>query len=118
VGDRVLEQAEGKGVDEAAVGLRQQPGAEKPGGQRRPAKPQQGARCDVFVDAGAARAALVRGGRGHGRGLHRIEVVQQADPEHAGDDVQPAVPVLAKVAALKVSAAVDQAAIRSRARIR
>ena len=43
-----------------------------------------------FVDAGAARTALVGGRGGQARGLHRIEVVQQTDPKNAGDDVQPA----------------------------
>ena len=68
----------------------EQPGAGEPGGERRPAEPEQRARRDVFVDAGAARAALVGRGVGQGRGLHGVEVVEQADPEDAGDDVHPA----------------------------
>ena len=69
---------------------REIPGAREPGGQRRPAEPEQGAWGDVLADAGAARAALVGRRNGQTGNLHHVEVVQQADPHDAENDVQPA----------------------------
>src|SRR6185312_5650314 len=55
-----------------------------------PAEPQQRERCDIFAYASASRTAFIRGGTCHGRSLHHIEVVQQADPGDGGNDVDPA----------------------------
>ena len=66
------------------------PGARKPGGHRSPAKPQQGARRDVFGNARAARSALVGAGSGQSGDLRHVEVIQQADPHYARHLVQPA----------------------------
>ena len=41
-------------------------------------------------DAGAARSALVRGSDAKPGDLHDVEVLEQADPHDAGEDVQPA----------------------------
>src|SRR6266478_1936715 len=79
--------AEREGVEEV---LPEQPRTAEPGRQRRPAEPEQRPRGDVFGDAGAAGTALVRRGiRQRGR-LGDVEVVQEADPEHTRDDVEPA----------------------------
>jgi hypothetical protein len=79
--------AEREGADEFRP---QQPRAAQPGGHRAPAEPEQCPRGDVLADARASRAALVGGGIGHGRSLGYVEVIKEPDPEHAGDDVEPA----------------------------
>ena len=52
------------------------------------AEPQQGQGCYVFGDGAGG---VVRLGFRHGHGLHEVEVVQQADPDNAGEDVKPTV---------------------------
>ncbi len=61
----------------------------EPGQHRAPAEPPQCARRDVLGDACAAGSALVAGSVGQRRDLHEIEVIQQADPGDAGQDMNP-----------------------------
>ena len=49
----------------------------QPGGQRRPAEPEQCTRCDVFRDAGPARTAVVCSRIGQRRHLHEVKVVEK-----------------------------------------
>ena len=68
----------------------EQPGAGHPGDERGPAEPEQRARRDVLGDAGATGTAFVGGGVRKARDLYGVEVVKEADPEHAGHDMHPA----------------------------
>ncbi len=69
--------------------MREIGGARKPGQRRSPAEPPQRPRGDVLRNPGAARAALIiRGVRQRGN-LNEIEVVEQADPGDACQNVYP-----------------------------
>ena len=52
--------------------------------------PEERGRRDIFDDAGSARATLVGGGGREAGRLHNVEVIEQPDPEHARDDMDPA----------------------------
>ena len=63
--------------------------AREPRHGRTPAEPPEGAWRDVLGDAGAAGATLVAGRIGQGWHLHKIEVIEQADPGNTGQHVDP-----------------------------
>src|SRR5438067_5554353 len=89
VGRVIDARAEGEGADELPRAA-EEPRAAQPGGHGSPAEPEQRPRGHILRDARPARPPLVGGGIRERRSLRHVEVVEQADPEHAGDDVKPA----------------------------
>src|SRR5690606_38006715 len=77
--ERVVEKPE---VEEVAR-------ARKPRDDGAPAEPQERTRRDLLADTGATAPALI-GGRRRERGdLNEVEIIEQADPGDARDDVNP-----------------------------
>ena len=54
-------------------------------------EPEQGAWGDVLRDSRAPRTPLIGRRGGESRGLHHVEIIEQTDPHHAGQDMQPAI---------------------------
>ena len=84
--------AEHKSLDSATFGeVLQSANTGQPGCNRAPAEPQQCARCNVLVDCCRTGAATV--GFCHGipdrRDLHKVEIIEQADPDDACQHVEP-----------------------------
>ena len=81
-GERLDQVARNQGV---LVDREREP--EHHGCERSVAEPKQHVGRYVFRDRGAVFGRL---DLGHGRGLDEVEIPEQADPEDAGHDVQPA----------------------------
>src|SRR3546814_15813164 len=82
-------------------------GACQPCHQCTPAEPEQGARGDIFADACGTGAALILCRFAHGRDLHKIKVIEQADPSDACNHMQPAKDRKSVVTGKRVSVRVD-----------
>src|SRR5438552_5211002 len=72
-----------KRIDELVA---EQCGAGKPGNDSSPAKEKKRPRGDVLADAGSG---AVSRRRFHGGDLHKIKVIQEADPHDAGHEMDP-----------------------------